>query len=125
MKVAIATDDYVRVAGHAGQARRWLVHDSADGGPQPQRIRLEKTQVFHHWQEDGPHPLDGVSVIVAGSAGDGFLRRMAKRGVEVRLTGERDAARALAKVLDGQPLATPPFDPTRLLCRVRDLFSKH
>jgi predicted Fe-Mo cluster-binding NifX family protein len=125
MKIAIATNDYTRVAGHAGQARHWLLYDSDRAAPEPQHIALEKAQVFHHWEGEGPHPLDGVAVIVAGSAGDGFLRRMAKRGVQVLLTGERDATRALTAVLNGQLLPDPAFDPSLLLCRLRDLFSKH
>jgi hypothetical protein len=86
---------------------------------------LEKAQVFHHWESDAPHPLDGVSVIVAGSAGDGFLRRMATRGVQVLLTSERDATRAFSAVLKGEILPDPAFDPSLLLCRLRDLFSRH
>jgi predicted Fe-Mo cluster-binding NifX family protein len=125
MKIAIATNDYTRVAGHAGQARHWLLYDSDLDTPEPRRIQLEKAQVFHHWDSDAPHPLDGISVIVAGSAGDGFLRRMTKRGVQVLLTGERDATRALSAVLNGELLPDPTFDPSLLLCRLRDLFSKH
>lgn len=125
MKIAIATNDYTHVAGHAGQARHWLLYDSDSAAPEPERIHLERSQVFHHWESDGPHPLDGISVILAGSAGDGFLRRMEKRGVQVLLTGERDATRALAAVLKGEVLPDPAFDPSLLLCRLRDLFSKH
>jgi hypothetical protein len=125
MKIAIATKDYTQVAGHAGQARHWLLYDSDSESAEPGRIQLDKAQVFHHWEGDGPHPLDGISVIVAGSAGDGFLRRMGKRGVQVLLTGERDATRAFAAVLAGEVLPDPAFDPSLLLCRLRDLFSKH
>jgi predicted Fe-Mo cluster-binding NifX family protein len=125
MKIAIATKDYTHVAGHAGQARHWLLYDSESDSTVPARIQLEKAQVFHHWEGDGPHPLDGIEAIVACSAGDGFLRRMDKRGVQVLLTGERDATRALAAVLAGEILPDPAFDPSLLLCRLRDLFSKH
>lgn len=125
MKIAIATKDFTRVAGHAGQARHWLLYDSDSAAPVPLRIELAKAQVFHHWEGDDPHPLDGVAVIVAGSAGDGFRRRMAKRGVDLLLTGEPDAARALTAVLKGEVLPDPTFDPSLLLCRLRDLFSKH
>lgn len=61
-----------------------------DGG-----LALSRAQVFHHWDDAGPHPLDGVAVLVARSAGDGFLRRIQKRGVNVRLTGETVADAAL------------------------------
>jgi predicted Fe-Mo cluster-binding NifX family protein len=125
MKIAIATKDYTHVAGHAGQARHWLLYDSDSESAAPARVQLDKAQVFHHWEGDGPHPLDGIEVIVAGSAGDGFLRRMSKRGVSVLLTGERDATRAFTAVLGGKILPDPAFDPSLLLCRLRDLFSNH
>ncbi|WP_295454486.1 hypothetical protein [uncultured Thiodictyon sp.] len=125
MKIAIATKDFTRVAGHAGQARHWLLYDSEAPAPEPLRIELEKAQVFHHWEGDGPHPLDGVAVMVAGSAGEGFRRRMGKRAVDVLLTGEPNAGRALAAVLKGEVLPDPTFDPSVLVCRLRDLFSKH
>lgn len=127
MKIAIATDDYVRVAGHAGQAARWLLFDCAprhDIG-EPVRIELSKPQIFHHWESTDPHPLDGIEIIVARSAGDGFLRRMQKRGVDVLLTSEALAEAALLKILAGEALPDPRWDVSLALCRLRDLFSRH
>lgn len=127
MKIAIATDDFDKVAGHAGQARHWLLYDCAPGiaAPAAQRIELERRQVFHHWESDAPHPLDTVEVIVARSAGDGFLRRMQKRGVSILLTSETAAEPALRRILAGEALPDPRWDVSQLLCRLRDLFSKH
>ncbi|MFY9876337.1 MAG: hypothetical protein WAL20_11950, partial [Rhodomicrobium sp.] len=93
--------------------------------PQPQRVELAKHQVMHHCEDDGPHPLDGVDIVVAGSAGDGFVRHMEKRGAEVLLTGETDPAAALTRILDGEALPDQRFDITTALCKVRDLFSRH
>ncbi len=70
MKIAIATD--LQVAGHAGQARHWLLYDSEFQRADSARIQLEKALVFHRWERDAPHPLDGIAVIFAGSAGDGW-----------------------------------------------------
>jgi predicted Fe-Mo cluster-binding NifX family protein len=124
MKIAIASKDFAEVSSHAGQTRHWLVYDS-DHPETPERITLEKDQLIHYFKDDGPHPLDGVELVIAASAGDGFIRHMAKRGAEVILTGEKNAQRALAAVLAGQVLADVRFDPTTLLCKVRDLFSRH
>ncbi|MBL8439381.1 MAG: hypothetical protein JNM61_14380 [Zoogloeaceae bacterium] len=127
MKIAIPTQDYTRVAGHAGQARHWLVFDCEPGLPLPvgERVELTKEQVFHHFQDDAPHPLDGVELVVAGSAGDGFVRHLAKRGAQVLLTGEADPSAALAKILAGEALPDPRFDVTTTLCKLRDFFSRH
>ncbi len=98
MKVAIATKEWKEVSGHAGKAQQWLVYDLADhtpGGalPEPARVTLTKEQTPHYIEDDtAPHPLDGVEVMIAGSAGDGFVRHMKKRGADVVLTGEPDPA---------------------------------
>jgi predicted Fe-Mo cluster-binding NifX family protein len=127
MKIAIPTSDFTTVSGHAGQARHWLVYDCRPGQPipEPERIALEKEQVMHHFKDDGPHPLDGVEIVIAGSAGDGFFRHMRKRGADVLLTAETEPAAALAKILAGEALPDPRWDPTLLLCKVRDLFSRY
>lgn len=127
MKIAIATnDDGSRVAGHAGQTRHWLVFSCQPGGsiPYPDRIVLSKEQLPHHFRDDGPHPLHGVEIVVAASAGDGYIRHMAKWGAQVLLTGETEPKAALAKILSGEALADTRFDVTTTLCKLRDLFSR-
>lgn len=127
MKIAIPVTGERHVAGHAGQARNWLLYDYLPGTPlpAPNAITLAREQVLHHFEDDGPHPLDGVEVVIAASAGDGFLRHMAKRGAEVLLTGEQLPEAALARILAGEALPDPRFDITTTLCKIRDLFSRH
>lgn len=125
MRIAIATRGFATVSGHAGQAREWLVHDCTLGAAPAQRVVLAPTQLFHHFDDVGPHPLDGVDLIVAGGAGEGFRRHMARRGAAVVLTGETDPRTALDKLLAGEALAATRRDPTRALCALRDLFSRH
>ena len=127
MKIAVATRRFECIIGHAGKARDWLVFDWEFGRAlaEPRRVSLEKADLFHHFQDDRPHPLDGVDLIVAGSAGDGFKRHMNTRGASVLLTGEEDPVAAVRKLVAGEPLADMRFDPTRMLCGVRDLFSRY
>jgi predicted Fe-Mo cluster-binding NifX family protein len=130
MKIAIPTKDWRSVSGHAGQARCWLLYDLTDQQPgaplpQPARIELTKEQLPHYFKDDGPHPLDGVELLLAGSAGDGFIRHMKKRGTDVLLTGETDPEAALARVIAGEALPDQRFDITTSLCKLRDLFSRH
>lgn len=130
MKIAIATQNHDTVSGHAGQTRHWLLYDLSAyrlgaALPEPIQVELEKSQVFHHFQDDAPHPLDGVDLAVVASAGDGFVRHLKKRGTEVLVTGETDPAVALQKILAGEALAQPRFDITTSLCKLRDLFSRH
>lgn len=130
MKIAIATQDFTKVSGHAGQARQWLLYDLTKHHanrllPVPQRIDLAQDQVLHVFTDDGPHPLDGVDVVISASAGDGFIRHMRKRGTDVLLTGETDPAVAITRILAGEALPDPRFDITTTLCHIRDLFSRY
>ena len=129
MKIALPIKDTLppQVSGHAGQSRLWWVYDCQPGQPLPAAavITLEKPQALHHFQDDGPHPLDGVEIVIAASAGDGFIRHMARRGAQVLLTGESDPRLALGKVLAGEALPDTRFDVTTTLCKLRDLFSRY
>jgi predicted Fe-Mo cluster-binding NifX family protein len=128
MKIAIATNDnWTKVAGHAGKTLNWLVFDCEPGQPilEPQCIQLSKEQLPHYFKDDGPHPLQGVEIIVSASAGDGFVRHMEKWGAQVLLTGEVDPFTALKKILNGEALPETRFDITTTLCKLRDLFSSH
>lgn len=130
MKIAIATKEFATVSTHAGQARQWLLYDlsahqSGQLLPAPARVELAKDQILHSFADNGPHPLDGVDIVVAGSAGDGFIRHMKKRGAEVLLTGETDPAIAITRIVAGEALPETRFDITTTLCKLRDLFSRH
>ena len=128
MKIAIATNEnWNKVSGHAGQNRDWLVFDCQPGAPlpEPERVQLSKEQLPHNFRDDGPHPLHSVEIVVAASAGDGYLRHMEKWGAQVLLTGETDPLVALEKILAGEALADTRFDITTTLCKLRDLFSRH
>jgi len=130
MKIAVPTKDWTTICGHAGQTPRWLVYDLTDHRagaalPSPSRIELVKEQLPHYFKDDGPHPLDGVEIILAGSAGDGYVRHMKKRGTDVLLTGEADPATAIDLLIKGEDLPDQRFDITTSICRLRDLFSRH
>jgi putative NIF3 family GTP cyclohydrolase 1 type 2 len=128
MKIAVATkNNWSMVSGHAGQTTDWLLYDCQPGEPRhpAKRIQLTKEQLPHHFKDDGPHPLHGVAVLVAASAGDGYIRHMEKWGAQVILTGETDPHTALNRVVAGEALADTRFDITTTLCKLRDLFSRH
>ncbi|WP_286785733.1 MULTISPECIES: NifB/NifX family molybdenum-iron cluster-binding protein [Pseudomonas] len=125
MKIAFATQDYARIARHAGQARHWLVFDTEFAERPAQRIELQREQTFHHLADGAAHPLDGVELIVAASAGDGFVRHLRKRRQEVLLTEQGDPHLAFQRLLRGETLPAPGFDAARVLCKIHDLFSRH
>jgi predicted Fe-Mo cluster-binding NifX family protein len=126
MKIAIATKDHwSKVSGHAGKTTDWLLFDCQPGHPipEPRRVQLTREQLPHYFLDDGPHPLHGAEIVVAASAGDGYIRHMEKWGAQVLLTGETDPLAALEKILVGEALPETRFDITTTLCKLRDMFS--
>jgi hypothetical protein len=65
-----------------------------------------------------------VDLVVAASAGDGFVRHAHPQR-------RRDAHRrdrpheVITRIVSGQPLPDQRFDITTTLCKLRDLFSRH
>ena len=122
MRIAISSVDGIKVCGHAGRARRWLVHE-ADGSRH--MLELAREQLFHYWEgKGGEHPLETMDVVVTASAGDGLQKRLAKQGVRVLVTGETSVERVFTSVLAGKPLAKPKFNPLLLACKILDHFGK-
>jgi len=110
MKIAVTSQNFRTITGHAGKTRRFLVYE-ADGGTVQEvgRLDLPKEQSFHELHGDAPHPIDGVDVLVTGGCGENFVARMARRGIRVVATGETDPVTAARLVSTGQPL--PPAAP--------------
>lgn len=82
MKFAVTSQDYTTISGHAGNATRFLVFE-AQAGQEPvetARLDLSDDQTIHSFQ-GGAHPLDGVEVLIAGSAGQCFIEKMQARGI--------------------------------------------
>lgn len=102
MKFAVASDDFVSVSGHAGHAARFVVFE-AEAGREPvevARIDLNDDQTIHNFQ-GGAHPLDGVQVLIAGSAGGCFVERMQARGITTAVARGMTPATAVAAYLMG------------------------
>ncbi|MBK1686433.1 NifB/NifX family molybdenum-iron cluster-binding protein [Rubrivivax gelatinosus] len=128
MRVAIAVDETMQqISGHAGQCRHWLIYDCRAGQAlaEPAAVELTREQLPHHFKDDGPHPLQGCEILVVGSAGDGFVRHMAGWGAQVLRTGERDPRLALQRLIAGEPAVDTRPDLSLVLCKLRDLFSRH
>ncbi|HLN23472.1 MAG TPA: hypothetical protein VK558_05755 [Patescibacteria group bacterium] len=128
MKIAVASTDFLKVSGHAGQARKWVVFNTVEGAApvEAQRIDLPPELVFHVFRDSqGPHPLDGVGVLIFQTAGEGFVKRMGKKGIQLAPTSERSVVRAAADFVSGTLKPPRPPGLMSLLCKVRDLFSDH
>jgi len=107
MKVAVTSQNFRTVTAHAGMTRRFIVYDTAAaaGVAEVSRLDLDRDMAFHGFA-GGPHPVDGVEVLLTGGAGDGFVAKMAARGIRVVQTGQPDPLRAVQELLRGE--VTPP-----------------
>lgn len=103
MIIAVTSQNFRTITPHAGKTRRFLVFEVAPGGAavEVDRLDLPPELAFHNHRDPAPHPLDGIDVLIAGSAGDGFIRRAATRGFAVATTSERDPLVAIAAYLRG------------------------
>ncbi len=109
MRVAITSQNFRTITGHAGKTRRFLVFES-DTGNEPvevERIDLPKELSFHEFSGMGDHPLDSCDVVITQSCGPGFTRRLASRGIHVLVTSESDPLKAARAALCGEPLPAP------------------
>jgi len=128
MRIAVASRDGRTVAGHIGKCAEWIVYEVALEFEAPQvaevaRVSLPNELVFHHYKGDGPHPLADCTAVIGASAGDSFVAKMAKRGIEAVLTAESDPAKAVADYV-GQRVTPPKPRPIGgLICKIRDAIS--
>jgi predicted Fe-Mo cluster-binding NifX family protein len=111
MLIAIASQNFRTITGHAGMTRRFMVFNAEPGQPPQEvdRLDLPKEQAIHEFQGDA-HPLDAVQVVIAGSAGAGFVNRMAARGIKAIATAETDPVTAVVDYLAGTLAAPAPDD---------------
>jgi predicted Fe-Mo cluster-binding NifX family protein len=111
MRIAITSQNFRTITSHAGKARRFIVYeaDSTTGTIEEQeRLDLPPELSIHEYH-GADHPLFKLNIqaLITRSAGQGFVQRLAQRGITVHVTGETDPAVAVAQLATGQPLAAP------------------
>jgi len=129
IRFAVASRDGETVSGHIGKCADWIVFKADFAGrggievTETRRVTLSRDFVFHHYKDNGPHPLTDCRVVVGASAGESFIAKMQARGFEVALTAESDPATAVADYL-AHKLAPPKPRPIgSLICKIHDAFS--
>jgi predicted Fe-Mo cluster-binding NifX family protein len=103
MRISVTSQNFRTITPHAGVTRRFLVYEGERGGPprEVDRLDLPKELAFREFARQGQHPLDNVDAVIVGSAGPGFIRRLAARGVQVIVTSETDPLTAVTKYFAG------------------------
>ena len=102
MKFAVTSQDYVTITGHAGKTTRFLVFEAEPGAEPAEiaRLDLSDEQTVHNFK-GGEHPLDGVQILIAGSAGQCFVDRMRERGIVTVAAPGLEPRMAVAAYLAG------------------------
>ncbi len=114
MKIAVTSQNFQTITPHAGKTRRFLVYESIEGSEPVEidRLDLPKEMAIHEFHGDGPHPLDAMDLVVAGSYGEGFAARMAARGITIVATDHTDPVTAVkdyvARIRSGEEIRTGP-----------------
>lgn len=112
MKIAVTSQNRRTITGHAGKCRRFWIYQVQDCQVQDrQMLELALEQTFHESHGAGPHPLEGVNVLISASMGQGMHGRLKGMGILGVTTGETDPDRAVAAWLDGTLRELPPGAP--------------
>lgn len=103
MKIGVTSQNFRTITGHAGKTRRFLVYGESKSGQwqESERIDLPKEMSMHEFKV-GEHPIDDLDVLITASCGDGFISKMASRGVKVIQTSEIDPQLAVEKLASGR-----------------------
>ena len=109
MRIAVTSQNFRTVTGHAGKNRRFLVFEAEPTGEvrEINRLDLPKELTFHVFNGSGSHPVDGSDVIITQSCRVCFMHRFEARGIRVIVTSETDPEKAARAVLVGDPLPPP------------------
>lgn len=112
MRFAVTSQNFRTITGHAGKARRFIIYEvqSPDEIAEVTRLDLPITMAIHGFDSRLQHPLDETDILITGSAGDGFVMRMAQRGVRVVRTGETDPMEAIRGCFFGNLKPPAPHD---------------
>jgi len=131
MHIAVASRDGKTVAGHIGKCADWIVFEVTESDApdtdyivtEVERIKLPKELVFHHFKDDGPHPLQTCKAVIGASAGESFVNKMSKRGIEAVLTAEPNPAQAVVDYVRDNVTPPKPRPIGGLVCKIRDALS--
>lgn len=102
MKIAVSSQNLKTITSHAGKCRNFRVYD-IENKEIIHKTLLELTleQSFHESHAEAPHPLDGVDVLISGSAGANLLSRLDGMGIQSVVTPQTDPDSAVNAFLNG------------------------
>lgn len=119
MRIAITSQNFKTITGHAGHANRFVVYEAngSENIQEVERLDLPKELTIHNGHGID-HPLFAMNLqaLITQSAGQGFVQRLSQRGITVHITSESDPTLAVAAVALGQPLPAANVEEHRAGC---------
>ncbi|MBK1646383.1 nitrogen fixation protein [Thiocapsa imhoffii] len=107
MRVAVTSQNFKTITGHAGKTRRFMIFEADTSGRtvEVERLDLPANMSLHDYHGED-HPLFSMrlNAIITQGAGQGFVQRMARHGIQVHATSAVDPHEAVGVLLAGQPL---------------------
>ena len=106
MKIAVTSQNRTHITEHAGKCRKFWVYEVANHqviGKELLELPFEQSfhESAHAPEPQATHPLEGVSLLITASAGDGLKARLHQKGMAVCVTRETDPDHAVAAWLQG------------------------
>ena len=102
MKIAVTSQNRKAITGHAGKCRNFWIYETDNKGiVKKSLLELAQDQSLHESHGAGPHPLDGVDVLICGGAGQGLIRRLSSMGIRGLVTPETEPDSAVVGFLNG------------------------
>lgn len=108
MRIAVTSQNFKTITGHAGKTRRFLIYELDNQGQMSEIDRLDLPPALSlHEYHGEDHPLFqlGLTALVTQGAGTGFVQRLARHGIQVHVTSESDPVHAVNRLAGGKPLA--------------------
>jgi len=118
--IAVAVGEDGNIAPHAGRASKWMVYVVGAESDTSLAWTLDLTEIgcLHEWHVRGDgnrHPLHSVDVAIAGSAGEGVIRRLSERNTELVTTTETSPLKAVEAYRVGNLAEGLPHDEQQCL----------
>ncbi|NEV64209.1 NifB/NifX family molybdenum-iron cluster-binding protein [Thiorhodococcus minor] len=122
MRIAVTSQNFRTITGHAGKTRRFIILECDGSQPavEVERLDLPAQMSLHDYHGDD-HPLftKALDAVITQSAGQGFVARMARQGIAVHATSATDPTTAAQDLAAGRPLPaaaahTDDHSPTRV-----------
>lgn len=111
-KIGVTSQNFRTITNHAGKARRFIIYGVGKDNDveELERLDLPKQMSMHETLVGSPHPIDELDVLITGCSGDGFIRKMADRGVQVVQTSASDPLLTVMSFAAGEILPPPELD---------------